>query len=129
MKVSELAARAGIAPSAVRWYESQGILPFAPRRSNRYRDYGEEDLTRLQLVVSLRKLGVEPEDAGRIARSCLGPGDLDPALAPLIADQRVVIARLRDDLARLDAQLRDLEATFATAGPAKLPTQRSEGAS
>ena len=27
MKVSELAARAGIAPSAVRWYEQDGDLP------------------------------------------------------------------------------------------------------
>ena len=33
VKVSELAQRAGIAPSAVRWYESVGILPPATRQS------------------------------------------------------------------------------------------------
>ena len=59
MKVSELAERAGIAPSAVRWYESVGIIPPA-RQPNGYREYAEEDLARLRLVVSLRRLGLGP---------------------------------------------------------------------
>ena len=55
MKVSELAERAGIAPSAVRWYESVGVIPPAARQANGYREYAEEDLARLRLVVSLRR--------------------------------------------------------------------------
>ncbi|MGZ8502363.1 MAG: MerR family transcriptional regulator, partial [Candidatus Limnocylindrales bacterium] len=60
MRVSELARRAGIAPSAVRWYESVGILPPATRQANGYREYAEDDLARLRLVVSLRRLGLGP---------------------------------------------------------------------
>ena len=50
MNVSELAGRAGVAPSAVRWYEAAGVLPRASRRPNGYRDYDDDDLTRLRLV-------------------------------------------------------------------------------
>ena len=119
MKVSELAERAGIAPSAVRWYESVGILPPATRRPNGYREYADEDLARLRLVVSLRRLGLGPEDAGRMARLCLERGEVDRDLAPLIAGQRQAIARQRDDLDRLDGELIDLEATIAAVGRAR----------
>src|SRR5207344_2372704 len=119
MKVSELAERAGIAPSAVRWYESAGVIPQATRQPNGYREYAEEDLARLRLVVSLRRLGLGPEDAGRMAQLCLEHGDVDRDLAPLIADQRAAIARHRDDLDRLDGELIDLESTIAAAGRAR----------
>jgi len=119
MKVSELAERAGIAASAVRWYESAGIIPAATRQANGYREYAEEDLARLRLVVSLRRLGLGPEDAGRMARLCLEHGEVDRDLAPLIADQRATIARQRDDLDRLDGELIDLEETIAAAGRAR----------
>ncbi len=119
MRVSELAERAGIASSAVRWYESVGILPRPARQANGYREYAEVDLARLRLLVSLRRLGLGPGDAGRVARSCLEQGDVDRDLAPLIAQQRAAIARQRTDLDRLDSELIDLEATIAAAGRAR----------
>jgi arsenate reductase len=118
VNVSELANRAGIAPSAVRWYESAGILPPAVRRENGYRHYGSEDLARLRLVVSLRRLGLGPQDAGRLARRCLERGEVDLDLAPLIESQRTAIARQRADLDRLDGELIDLELSIAAAGRA-----------
>src|SRR4249920_3884784 len=119
MKVSELAERAGIAPSAVRWYESAGVIPQATRQPNGYREYAEEDLARLRLIVSLRRLGLGPEDAGRMARLCLEHGEVDRDLGPLLAEQRAQIARQRDDLDRLDAELIDLEETITAAGRAR----------
>jgi DNA-binding transcriptional MerR regulator len=71
MKVSELARRAGVAPSAVRFYEQSGVLPYAPRRANGYREYGASELARLRLVVALRRLGLAPVDAGRLAALCM----------------------------------------------------------
>lgn len=119
MRIAELARRAGIAASAVRWYESQGVIPEAPRRANGYREYDEVDLARLRLVVSLRRLGLGPEDAGRLARLCLERGGVDLDLAPLLADQRAAIARQRADLDRLEGELLDLEMTVAAAGRAR----------
>ena len=115
VNVSELARRAGIASSAIRWYESAGVIPPASRRPNGYRAYGEIDVARLRLVVSLRRLGMGPEDAGRLARLCLERGAGDDDLAPLIATQREAIARQRADLDRLEAELTDLEDTIAAA--------------
>jgi len=103
MRISELARRAGVTPSAVRWYEQEGVLPAPDREDNGYRDYAEADLARLRLVVSLRRLGLGPEDAGRLARLCLERGAVDLDLAPLIASQREAITRQRDDLDRLGA--------------------------
>ena len=119
MRISELAKRAGIAPSAVRWYEEVGVLPSADRQGNGYRDYDGTDLARLRLVVSLRRLGLGPEDAGRLARVCLEHAAIDVDLAPLIADQRTAIGRQRADLDRLEDELLDLELTIAAAGRAR----------
>lgn len=118
VNVSQLANRAGTAASAVRWYESVGILPPAARRPNGYRDYGPADLARLRFVLSLRRLGLGPDASGRLARLCLERGDVDLDLAPLIRAQREAVARQRDDLDRLDGELIDLELTIAAAGRA-----------
>ena len=119
MKVSELARRAGVATSAVRFYEAMGVLPAAARRDNGYREYGAAELARLRLVVSLRRLGLAPVDAGRLAALCMERGEVDLDLAPLIAGQRTAIERQRSDLDRLDSELTDLELTIQAAGRAR----------
>lgn len=119
MRIAELAERVGIAPSAVRWYEQQGVVPGPTRRANGYRDYHESDVARLRLVVALRRLGLTPEQAGPLARLCLERRDADLDLAPVLAGQRAAIARQRADLDRLEAELVDLEQTLAAASRAR----------
>jgi arsenate reductase len=118
VKIAEFAGRAGIAASAVRWYEDNGVIPPATRSGNGYRKYDELDLTRLRLVVSLRRLGLGPEDAGRMARLCMERGAVDRDLLPLLRSHREEVARQRVELDRLDAELTDLEDTIAAAGRA-----------
>ena len=112
MKVSELAKRAGLSASGVRWYESEGILPAPPRGDNGYRVYSDADLGRLTLILTLRRLGLKPEAAGAIARKCLDGAPIDADLEALVAGQRLAIARQREELVRLEAELRDLETTL-----------------
>jgi len=88
------------------------------REENGYREYQEVDLARLRLVVSLRRLGLGPQDAGRLARLCIERGSVDLDLAPVLAGQRAAIDRQRADLDRLEAELLDLEMTIAAAGRA-----------
>jgi protein-tyrosine-phosphatase len=126
VRISELARQAGIAPSAVRWYESVGVVPPAERQANGYRDYTDADLARLRLVVALRRLGLGPEDAGRLARLCLESGAVDADLAPILADQRAAIARQRRDLDRLEGELLDLERTIAASDRARRPAPSVE---
>jgi arsenate reductase (thioredoxin) len=115
MRVSEVARRTGIAPSAVRFYEEAGVLPRVARAGNGYREYDETDLARLRLVVALRRLGLGPADAGRIAGVCLERGAIDADLAPVIAEQRASISLRRSELDRLEGELGDLESTIAAA--------------
>jgi arsenate reductase len=125
MKVAELAKRAGIAPSAIRFYEEIGVLPQAARLENGYREFGEDALARLRLVVALRRLGLSPADAGRIAHLCIEHGEVDLDLAPVIAGQRAAIERQRSDLDRLDSELTDLELTIKAAGRARQKREAS----
>ena len=124
MKVAELARGAGVAPSAVRFYEETGVLPSAPRLANGYREYDARDLARLRLIVVLRRLGLPPVDAGRLAALCMDKGQIDLDLAPLIARQRAAVERQRADLDRLESELTDLELTIQAAGRAR---RSSEG--
>ncbi|HEY8180513.1 MAG TPA: MerR family transcriptional regulator [Candidatus Limnocylindria bacterium] len=119
MNISTLARRAGISPSGVRWYEATGILPPPPRGPNSYRIYTESDLSRLKLVLTLRRLGLGPVAAGELAGRCLDGGALDPELAAALDDQRRHIAEQREELERLEIELVDLETTIdaAAAGP------------
>jgi arsenate reductase len=119
MKVAELARRAGVAPSAVRFYEETGVLPPAARLVNGYREFDATDLARLRLVVVLRRLGLAPVDAGRLAALCMERGRIDTDLAPMIAAQRAAIEGQRADLDRLYSELTDLELTIEAAGRAR----------
>jgi DNA-binding transcriptional MerR regulator len=111
MKVSDLARKAGVATSAVRFYEAKGILPRAARLGNGYREYTAADLCRLRLVTTLRGLGLELEESGRLASLCTA-GQCDEMAAGLlkrVTERRQEVARARAELDHLDARLGALE--------------------
>lgn len=130
MNISELAERAGVPTSTIRFYERSGVLPQAIRRRNGYRDYDDGDLARLRLVVTLRRLGLSAPEAGRLAAACLAgaAAALSDELMATLAAQHDAIARQRAELDQLEAELRDLERTVqqvsrarsVAAGPIKV---------
>jgi MerR family redox-sensitive transcriptional activator SoxR len=54
--IGELAERAGLAPSAIRYYESIGLLP-EPYRVSGQRRYGDDTLKRLEFIAAAQKAG------------------------------------------------------------------------
>ncbi len=119
MKVSELARRAGLAPSAVRFYEAEGILPRAPRTAAGYREYDEADLCRVRVVVALRSLGIDLHEAGRLAAMC-GEGRCDDMSADLLSrilQRRAEVASARAELDHLDTELANLEQALKIGTP------------
>jgi DNA-binding transcriptional MerR regulator len=61
MKIGELAQRTGLAASAIRFYEEQGLLPAPVRGANGYRDYEESAVRHLHILQTVQKLGFSLE--------------------------------------------------------------------
>lgn len=119
MKVSELAERVGTTAKTVRFYEAEGVLPAPPRQGNGYRDYAEEDVRRLRLVVALRGLGLDLTECGRLARLCVS-GECEEMAGDLtarVAERRTEVAAAMAELRHLDGELAALERALAIGGP------------
>ena len=66
MKIGELAQRAGMAASAIRYYEQLGLLPKPVRGVNGYRVYGDSALERLHLIQIGQNLGFSLQAIQRV---------------------------------------------------------------
>lgn len=66
MKIGEMAARVGVNPRTIRFYEGKGLLPAPARRPSGYRDYGEEDVARLAFIRSAQRLGLSLSEISEI---------------------------------------------------------------
>lgn len=119
MKVSELAERAGTAAKTVRFYEAEGVLSAPARQGNGYRDYSEDDVCRLRLVVALRGLGLDLAECGRLAQLCV-TGRCDQMAGDLTArvtERRAEVAAAMAELRHLDDELAALQRTLTIGGP------------
>jgi MerR family transcriptional regulator, copper efflux regulator len=58
VRISQLAARSGIAARTIRFYEQAGLLPAPPRTTSGYRSYNDDAITRLRFVRSAQALGL-----------------------------------------------------------------------
>jgi len=56
LTISAVARQAGVRPSAIRYYESVGLLP-VPARVSGHRRYGPEVLPRLALIAAAQQMG------------------------------------------------------------------------
>jgi len=65
MSIGEVARRAGVAPSAIRYYERLGLLP-APPRAGGKRRYGAEVLDWLSLIALAREAGFTMAEIKRL---------------------------------------------------------------
>ena len=86
LTIGQVARRAGLKTSAIRYYESVGLLPEARRESGQRR-YGDETLRRLQVIEVAKRAGFSLE---RGARAPLSTGDGGP---PAHAQLRDLAAR------------------------------------
>lgn len=111
MKVSELARRAGVSSTAIRFYEARGVLPAPSRAANGYRDYDERDLQRVRMFHTLRSLGLSLAESARLAEMCADGAceEMDGELLPQLGRRREEIAAARAELDHLDTQLAGLE--------------------
>ena len=107
LSIGEVAARSGVAPSAIRFYEEQGLL--APRRTGgNQRRYDRSVLRRIALIQAGRAAGI-PLSRIRDALDSLPPGR-----TPTRRDWERFSRRWRDDLERRIATLEALRDRLTT---------------
>jgi len=82
MTIGELAGRAGVKPSTIRYYESLGLLP-EPERESGQRRYGEETLRLLDLIDVAKRAGFSLEETGVLLATREDGAPLHPRLREL----------------------------------------------
>jgi len=85
LSIGELARRTGLTVKTVRFYADRGIVPPADRSPAGYRRYHPDAVARLELVRTLRDLGL---DLGTIRRGADAPESLAPVLGWFLAALR-----------------------------------------
>jgi len=95
--IGELARRAGLRPSAIRYYEEIGLLP-APERVAGRRRYGDHVLQRLSVIAAAQRAGLS----------------LDEVRELLDADDQGAVSERLQELAR--RKLPEVEALIERAG-------------
>jgi MerR family redox-sensitive transcriptional activator SoxR len=99
LTIGELAARSGVATSALRYYESRGLIA-SERASSGHRRYPRAVIRRVAFIVFAQRVGLTLEEIGEtLARL---PGDRVPARA----DWAALSAPWS---ARIDARIAELE--------------------
>lgn len=99
MQIGDLAAKAGVTPRTIRYYEELGIVEPEERTAGGFRLYSEAQLRRLQIVQSLKDLGLELEHIRAFfnLKHCNESGG---SLA------RELVAQLAEQEGRIDARIR-----------------------
>jgi MerR family transcriptional regulator, redox-sensitive transcriptional activator SoxR len=101
LTIGDLSHRTGLAPSAIRYYETLGII--APlRNAGGHRRYARSDIRRLSFIIAGQRLGFALADlTGHLA-------GLPPDRAPARADWTRIALGFRTDIAHRIAALQDL---------------------
>lgn len=106
--IGEVARMCGLSPSAIRYYESAGLVP-KPMRVSRQRRYTAQGIGRLRLVQLAREAGLT------IAETRAFTGGFASAIPPAARWQMLAgrkLAQIEQELTRLDRMRRLLVSSF-----------------
>lgn len=114
MNVTQLARRAGTTADTVRHYTEIGLLKPARNPANGYREYGKNDLSRLNFSLQARSLGFTLQDiSALIAESDAGHSPCQHTRS--LIEQRLAEVEARiDELTRLSNRMRSAMKQWAT---------------
>ncbi len=102
--VGEMAKRLGVAPSTLRFYDKEGLLPFVKRSSSGIRVFREEDFEWLQVIGCLKKAGMKLTDIKSFIEMAMqGDETISKRLELIIAQKKEV-----------ETQIESLNKTLAT---------------
>lgn len=104
--VGEMAKKMGVAPSTLRYYDKEGLLPFLERSGGGIRVFKDEDIRALSVLECLKKTGLPIKEIKVFMDWCTeGDATIDQRLALMERQREVVreqIAKMQETLALLD---------------------------
>jgi DNA-binding transcriptional MerR regulator len=117
MRISELAVRAGVPVSTVRYYERIGLLTTPERTDAGYRDYDDESATQLLFVSRARGLGIGCEQIAELLPAWRGSscGSARDRIVSLIDEKQAQIAARVEELNAFATRLQKVRESFDAA--------------
>jgi len=104
--VGEMAKRIGVAPSTLRYYDKEGLLPFVERSSSGIRMFKDADFEWLQVIDCLKKTGMQLVEIKRfIVMAMQGDETIDERLELIVKQKE----RVKLQIDELNATLKTLE--------------------
>lgn len=104
MRIGDLAKLSGVAASAIRFYESKGLLKSIPRKSNGYREYPDDAVFLLTIITNAQQAGFSLDEIKQI---------LPPTLSNWQHDKLVnVLTKKIEDVEKLEQKLKDSKASL-----------------
>ena len=104
--VGEMAKKLDVAPSALRYYDKEGLLPFVERSQSGIRMFKDSDYEWLQIINCLKKTGMPLKDIREfIYMAMAGDETIDERLELFKKQKKVIenkIAELQDTLNTLN---------------------------
>ncbi|MFR8004072.1 MAG: MerR family transcriptional regulator [Hydrogeniiclostridium sp.] len=96
--IGEMARLLNIAPSALRYYDKEGLLPFVKRSSGGIRIFDQQDYEWLQIIECLKKTGMQLKDIRRYIQLAMQGDETIEARLDLFIKQREVVKKQMEDL-------------------------------
>jgi DNA-binding transcriptional MerR regulator len=111
MKIGEIAQQTRVSKSIIRYYEDKGVLPRAVRDGAGYRDYGDAELARIQLVTVARRLGCSFQEIQELVAVKDGQTPPSERLLELLRSKIVEVEREIDLLRQVQCEMLELQET------------------
>ena len=100
--VGEIAKKLNIAPSALRYYDKEGLLPFVERSSGGIRIFREEDMDWLELIECMKRTGMPIKEIKHFIDCCVeGDSRINDRLSIIRNQRDCVLAEIEHLQARL----------------------------
>lgn len=104
--VGEMAKKIAVAPSTLRYYDKEGLLPFVERSSGGIRVFKESDYEWLKVIECLKKTGMQLKDIKLFIEMAMqGDETIEQRLELIVKQKQVVEAQISE----LEETLRTLE--------------------
>ena len=104
--VGEMAKRLGVAPSTLRYYDKEGLLPFVERTSGGIRVFKDSDYEWLNVIGCLKNTGMPRKYIKSFIEMAMQGDETIELRLALIVKQKMAV---KEKIAELEETLRTLE--------------------